>query len=219
VFVDGEEYMYFATEQEASDSLPFPTVYAIRPVLTVSGRNITATGSMDYFGNRGKIFKTLTRTSPGHTLGEQTVGREATHVIDKMRSLEANVVTTEVPTSCGWTVTLDGTYTARTILFIEIRGITDLGGPDIVHDSRNFQQPACDPCEGPATMKVPEAGQSGLQFDIRADDRPACGGGTPGGGGTMTCVEVFTDHYWYYPSTGQTEYRFTTVEHYCYNAI
>lgn len=69
-------------------------------------------------------------------------------------------------------------------------------------------------------MKSPGDGRSTPRYNSQKDDRPACGGGgASGGGGTMTCVEVFTDHYWYYPSTGQVEYRFTTVEHYCYNMV
>jgi len=220
VFVDGEEYMYFASEQEAMDSLPFPTVYTTRPELNVSGRNITAKASMDYFGNRGSINNTLTHISPSYSLAPHSLLREASHVIDKMRYLETNTVHSEVPTSCGWSITLNGSYTAKTVLFVEIAGITQLGGPDVKSDGRNFQQEPCDPCEGPATMKAPGDGQSAPRLNSQADDRPACGGGgASGGGGTMTCVEVFTDHCWYYPSTGQIEYRFTTSEHYCYNAI
>jgi len=218
VFVDGEEYMYFASEQEARDTLPLPAVYVTRPELTVSGTDITAKASMEYFGNRGSINNTLFRISGSYSLANQSVSRLASHVFDTRRSLTTNVVNTEVPTSCGWSITLDGSYTARTVLFVEIHGITDLGGPDVKYDSRNHQQGACDPCQGPATARAPDAGQSAPRFDLQKDDRPVCGGGSPGGGSGLTCVEVFTDHYWYYPDTGQIEYRFTTVEQYCFNA-
>lgn len=163
-------------------------------------------------------YNTLYRISGSYSLANQSVSRLASHVFDTRRSLTTNVVNTEVPTTCGWSITLDGSYTARTVLVIEIHGITDLGGPDVKYDSRNHQQGACDPCEGAATARVPGAGQYAPRFDMQKDDRPVCGGGSPGGGSGLTCVEVFTDHYWYYPDTGHIEYRFTTVEQYCFNA-
>jgi hypothetical protein len=44
-------------------------------------------------------------------------------------------------------------------------------------------------------------------------------GGGPGGGGedggTMTCYTLTRDHYWYYPDTGEIEYRYTETYTWC----
>jgi hypothetical protein len=43
-----------------------------------------------------------------------------------------------------------------------------------------------------------------------------CGGsGGSGGGSTVVCYTIITDHYWYYPDTGDYEYRYSTSETYC----
>lgn len=42
------------------------------------------------------------------------------------------------------------------------------------------------------------------------------GGGGGGGGGTVVrCYTVTIEHYWYYPDTGQIEYRYTEEQTYC----
>lgn len=42
------------------------------------------------------------------------------------------------------------------------------------------------------------------------------GGGGGGGGGTvLRCYTVTIEHYWYYPDTGQIEYRYTEEQTYC----
>lgn len=42
------------------------------------------------------------------------------------------------------------------------------------------------------------------------------GGGGGGGGGTaLRCYTVTIEHYWYYPDTGQMEYRYTEEQTYC----
>lgn len=41
------------------------------------------------------------------------------------------------------------------------------------------------------------------------------GGGGGGGGSTWRCYTVTTDHYWYYPDTGEVEYRYTEEYTYC----
>lgn len=35
------------------------------------------------------------------------------------------------------------------------------------------------------------------------------GGGTGGGGSLRLCNTTSTDYYWYYPDTGQVEYRYS----------
>lgn len=44
-----------------------------------------------------------------------------------------------------------------------------------------------------------------------------CGGGGGGGGGGSVgrCYIVTIEHYWYYPDTGQIEYRYTEEQTYC----
>jgi hypothetical protein len=42
------------------------------------------------------------------------------------------------------------------------------------------------------------------------------GDGGGGGGGSVTrCYTVSIEHYWYYPDTGQIEYRYTEEQTYC----
>jgi hypothetical protein len=41
------------------------------------------------------------------------------------------------------------------------------------------------------------------------------GGGGGDGGSVWTCYTVTIEHYWYYPDTGQTEYRYTEEQTYC----
>ncbi len=42
------------------------------------------------------------------------------------------------------------------------------------------------------------------------------GGGGGGGGGTVVrCYTLTIEHYWYYPDTGQIEYRYTEMQTYC----
>jgi hypothetical protein len=43
------------------------------------------------------------------------------------------------------------------------------------------------------------------------------GGGSGGGGGgtVVRCYTVTIEHYWYYPDTGQIEYRYTEEQTYC----
>jgi hypothetical protein len=41
------------------------------------------------------------------------------------------------------------------------------------------------------------------------------GGGGGGGGSVWRCYTVTTDHYWYYPDTGDFEYRYTETSRYC----
>jgi hypothetical protein len=42
------------------------------------------------------------------------------------------------------------------------------------------------------------------------------GGRGGGGGGTVgRCYTVTIEHYWYYPDTGQIEYRYTEEQTYC----
>jgi hypothetical protein len=41
------------------------------------------------------------------------------------------------------------------------------------------------------------------------------GGGGGAGGGLWRCYTVTIDHYWYYPDTGDVEYRYTEKYQYC----
>lgn len=41
------------------------------------------------------------------------------------------------------------------------------------------------------------------------------GGGGGDGGSVWTCYTVTIEHYWYYPDTGQVEYRYTEEQIYC----
>lgn len=41
------------------------------------------------------------------------------------------------------------------------------------------------------------------------------GGGGGDGGSVWTCYTVTIEHYWYYPDTGQIEYRYTEEQTYC----
>lgn len=44
---------------------------------------------------------------------------------------------------------------------------------------------------------------------------PSGGGGGGGGGGSQTCYTLQIDHYWYYPDTGQIEYRYSSFYQWC----
>jgi hypothetical protein len=50
------------------------------------------------------------------------------------------------------------------------------------------------------------------EFTAVTELQSSCGGDDP----NMTCYTVQTDHYWYYPDTGEYEYRYTTYMDYCY---
>lgn len=44
---------------------------------------------------------------------------------------------------------------------------------------------------------------------------PPSGGGGGGGGGPITCYTLTIDHYWYYPDTGEYEYRYSEYYTWC----
>jgi hypothetical protein len=44
------------------------------------------------------------------------------------------------------------------------------------------------------------------------------GGGGGDGGSVWRCYTVTIDHYYYYPDTGETEYRYTEEYSYCEQA-
>ena len=50
----------------------------------------------------------------------------------------------------------------------------------------------------------------------KAQSQCQTGDGGSGSGGSGGCFTVATDHYWYYPDTGELEYINTTYETYCY---
>jgi len=58
-----------------------------------------------------------------------------------------------------------------------------------------------------------------LTSNFDATTTSSCGGGGGGGGGggddMPECYTVVTDHYWYYPDTGEIEYRYSTYETVC----
>jgi len=68
---------------------------------------------------------------------------------------------------------------------------------------------------GPATNRLPRTGMSSPSFD---ESVPGCQEGVPGSGGgsgSYHCTTTYVDHYWYYPETGQVEYRYTTSSTNC----
>jgi hypothetical protein len=61
-----------------------------------------------------------------------------------------------------------------------------------------------------------ENGESEALMAITSSGCEGTGGGG-GGGGTTTlrCYTIQVEHYWYYPDTGEFEYRYTDVQTYC----
>lgn len=56
---------------------------------------------------------------------------------------------------------------------------------------------------------------SGSPKSISSTCEGSSGGGGSGNNDQYSCVTVTEDHYWYYPDTGQVEYRYTTTTTVC----
>lgn len=50
---------------------------------------------------------------------------------------------------------------------------------------------------------------------LTSSTRTSTGGGGSGSGGDITCYQLEIDHYWYYPDTGEFEYRYTETFTWC----
>ena len=73
--------------------------------------------------------------------------------------------------------------------------------------------------QGPPYAKDVAAYCSGESEADPWDSEASTGGGS--GSGTVeetNCTQVTVDHYWYYPDTGEIEYRYTEYFEYCYAA-
>jgi hypothetical protein len=62
-------------------------------------------------------------------------------------------------------------------------------------------------------------GEPVASIAFNCEDSDGDGPGGPGdGGGTLRCYTVQIDHYWYYPDTGATEYRYSELYTWCEDA-
>lgn len=76
---------------------------------------------------------------------------------------------------------------------------------------------SCSPCPddgaGPDDVVVQSVGSDP---DAQTTSTNCAGGGGPGGETqTYTCYTVTTDYYWYYPDTGEYEYRYSEETTWC----
>lgn len=197
---DGHEAPSYSSESAVPPEYAWAEVRGHRERVTWDANTATGYGSMEYFGNRGRIVLDLQVLSGYSTVGSIRTEREQPDFIPAARVLGIPLPYS-VPTTCGQTANLSATYSARTVLFIDSR-LTEVG-PHIVPGHASAAQPACpepdpEPCgDGPgehmtSVSPAPAPGANarpdGFLYDpydpgYDTGTYSGCDGGGGGGGG------------------------------------
>jgi hypothetical protein len=172
--------------------------------------------SMTYYGNRGEIENTLVIMRDYSTVTQDFrifthipfAGMPTTSTFSARHSIK-------VPKDCGQLADARTRFIARTRLFMPWT-FTESG-----YNDRNFRssatQPACT-CDGgnrggpddPVVHSPSDRGELLL-------NQENCQGSSRNGESTgfYRCYYYTIDHYWYYPDTGEIEYRYTEEYSWC----
>jgi hypothetical protein len=193
---DGYEAPSYASESSVPPEHRWAEVYSHRERVSWESNTATGYGSMEYFGNRGRVTLELQVLNGYSTVGTTRTEREQPDLVPAPRIMGIPLPYT-VPESCGQTANLSAVYSARTVLVIDTR-LTEIG-PHIVPGHAFAAQPACpDPDPGcgspdeymtsmsPAPAPGAKASPDGYLYDPYD---PGYGSGTasdcsPGAGGS-----------------------------------
>lgn len=149
---DGHEVPSYSSASSVPPEYAWAEVRSHRERVTWDGNSATGYGSMEYFGNRGRIVLQLQVLNGYSTVGTTRTEREQADFLPAVRMMGIPLPYA-VPETCGQTANLMATFSARTILFIETK-ITEVG-PHTVGGHADAAQPACpepdpEPCgDGP----------------------------------------------------------------------
>lgn len=146
---DGHEVPSYESEAAVPPEYAWAEVRSHRERIGWESNAVTGYGSMEYFGNRGRITLEIQVLHGYSTVASTRTEREQPDFFPAHRMLGIPLFYT-VPEACGQMANLSAQYSARTILFIETR-LTEVG-PHVVGGAASASQPACpddpDPCVG-----------------------------------------------------------------------
>lgn len=197
---DGYEAPSYSSASAVPPDYAWAEVRSHRERVAWDANTATGYGSMEYFGNRGRIALELQVLNGYSTVGTTRTEREQPDFLPAARMLGIPLPYS-VPTTCGQTANLSAVYSARTVLFIDTR-LTEVG-PHVVPGHASGAQPECpepdpeDPCGGPGeymTSLTPapapgaNASPDGYLYDpydpgYGSSTTSGCSGGGGGGGG------------------------------------
>jgi hypothetical protein len=139
---DGYEAPSYASESSVPPEYLWAEVRSHRERVSWEGNQALGYGSMEYFGNRGRIELILQVLHSYSTVGSTRTERERADILPAIRVMGIPLPYT-VPESCGQTANMVALYSARTILFVDTK-ITEVG-PDIADGHTSGNQPECPP--------------------------------------------------------------------------
>jgi hypothetical protein len=213
----GMSVPHFQREEDVPQEFLYPRIVSRDPHVFWMGEEAVASSDMTYFGNRaeqslelyitGRSANSRSSRSSGGTFWPLTQSHR--HPGIRLRGDGS---------TCGHSATLHSQHVAKVVFFVEIRGLTEIS---VEEPSGYFaKQPDCT-CGGDGGGQGggghAQSSPTGTLLSGTVPGGGGCGGEGSGGGGSGVsyCFTQYWDHYWYYPSTGQYRYRYTTSERRC----
>lgn len=205
---DGYEAPVYASEASVPPEYSLAEVRSHRERVRWEGSSASGYGSMEYFGNRGRIALEMQVLRGWSTVGTTRTEREQPDLLPAQRVMGIPL-SYNLPEDCGQTANLSAVFTARTVLFIDTR-ITEIG-PHIVGGQASATQPACpepDPCVedpgeymnsmSPAPAPGSHAAPDGFLYDpydpgYESSTTSGCTEGGEGAGGEAESGESFAE--------------------------
>lgn len=157
-----------------------PEVYQVSPIVYWDGAEAVGSSSMHYFGNRAEEKFTLTISGPSS--GSREAQGSSNHFWPDFYDHTTPGFRLAASGTCGHLANLASQHTAKSVLFIEVRGFTSSEVTKPGGDSK--AQPTCPP--------PPETSGSG-----------GSSGGSGGSGGSVSPGGVCFYSYDYYIDTGE----------------
>jgi hypothetical protein len=208
---------YYATTADVPLAYWGPRVYSQNPVVYWSGATAVGSSRMQYYGNRAEESFTLAIDGPVSNISREASGSSIGGMFADVYWHSTPGFTLTARGVCGHVANLSSLHTAKTVFFIEIRGLTELSTS--VPDGHSDTQPAC-ANDGCSAKKFDQADYDPYEEeDCQGDDDGGGSGGTQyypgdytggetvnwgdgvGNGGTSVCgetakVEYICIDYW-----------------------
>jgi hypothetical protein len=190
-------------------------------------------GQVNFFDREAQVFASLNyRGSSSEILTRITLQEHSGSVISRSFPIQSEdhgfygsaswdrYFIQGVNSSCGARIDADIEFRAW-VNWINLDGEPYRLNEQTAGRSPSAQQDPCSPCTGGGgggggnDQDVAAIGGATLSADDPAFDCGYTGGG--GGTGMNYCFTITTDYYYYVPSTGAIEYRYSTSETFCTN--
>lgn len=169
---------YYTSQEQVPFEYWWPKIYSRSPVVYWSGTTAVASSHMLYYGNRAEENFMLAIDGPVSSISREGHSASIGGFLPDNYSHTTPGFTLTARGQCGHVANLNSSHTAKTVLFIELRGLTEVSVS--VPDGDSATQPDCAGGEGCTAKRYDQA-------DYDPYEEEACEGDDGGGndGGTQ----------------------------------